>query len=52
MPIYEYYCEDCKYKFEEWNKVEDREVEECPKCKKEAKLIPSKGHFKLKGNWH
>lgn len=33
MPIYEYVCDSCNYKFEEMQKVDDKPLLECPKCK-------------------
>jgi putative FmdB family regulatory protein len=50
MPIYEYECQACGHTFEEWQKMSDRPVRVCPKCKarKVQKLI-SHTSFQLKG---
>ena len=37
MPIYEYYCGDCNYKFEELKSIKESQSSECPKCNKLAK---------------
>jgi len=42
MPIYDYYCEDCDHRFEEYHQMMDDEGEECPKCKK---VSPRVQHF-------
>jgi putative FmdB family regulatory protein len=54
MPIYEYECQACGHAFEEWQKMTDKPVRVCPKCKarKVAKLI-SHTSFQLKGGgWY
>jgi putative FmdB family regulatory protein len=54
MPIYEYECQSCGHRFEEWQKMSDRPVKVCPKCKarKVEKLI-SHTSFQLKGGgWY
>ena len=33
MPIYEYACAACGHQFEEWQKITDKPVKTCPKCK-------------------
>ena len=33
MPIYEYLCQACRHQFEEWQKITDKPVRTCPKCK-------------------
>ena len=50
MPIYEYECQACQHRFEEWQKMSDKPVRVCPKCKarKVEKLI-SHTSFQLKG---
>lgn len=50
MPIYEYECQACGHTFEEWQKMSDKPVRVCPKCKarKVQKLI-SHTSFQLKG---
>ena len=54
MPIYEYQCHACGYRFEELQKVTDAPLKICPKCQSEAlnKLV-SDSSFRLKGNgWY
>jgi putative FmdB family regulatory protein len=54
MPIYEYECQACRHRFEEWQKMSDKPVKVCPKCKarKVEKLI-SHTSFQLKGGgWY
>jgi putative FmdB family regulatory protein len=54
MPIYEYECQACNHRFEEWQKMSDKPVKVCPKCKarKVEKLI-SHTSFQLKGGgWY
>jgi putative FmdB family regulatory protein len=54
MPIYEYECQACAHRFEEWQKMSDAPIEICPKCqaRKVEKLI-SQTSFQLKGGgWY
>src|SRR5438477_4415798 len=54
MPIYEYACAACGHQFEEWQKMSDKPIRVCPKCKKKKveKLI-SQTSFTLKGGgWY
>jgi putative FmdB family regulatory protein len=54
MPIYEYECQACGHTFEEWQKMSDKPIRVCPKCKKRKveKLI-SQTSFQLKGGgWY
>jgi putative FmdB family regulatory protein len=54
MPIYEYECQACGHCFEQWQKMSDKPVRVCPKCKsrKVEKLI-SQTSFQLKGGgWY
>jgi putative FmdB family regulatory protein len=54
MPIYEYKCKKCGYKFEQLQKVTEKPLCVCPKCKKKqlVKLV-SGTNFQLKGNgWY
>ena len=37
MPVYEYYCEGCKRRFEEHREVKERSTCVCPKCGKSAR---------------
>jgi len=54
MPIYEYKCKKCGYIFEQLQKISEKPLRTCPKCKKSglAKLI-SNTSFQLKGaGWY
>lgn len=54
MPIYEYECQSCGHRFEEWQKMSDKPVSVCPKCEggKVERLI-SQTSFQLKGGgWY
>ena len=54
MPIYEYECQACGHRFEEWQKMSDAPVRVCPQCQAEKveKLI-SQSSFHLKGGgWY
>jgi len=45
MPIYEYYCHNCKLKFEVLKGTEERTSNPCPSCKQEAKRLYSTFSF-------
>lgn len=32
MPIYEYECEDCGYRFERYQSITSRPLKRCPRC--------------------
>ncbi len=51
MPIYEFQCLKCGYKFDKlYLQMTDKTEIECPKCQGKAKKIPSAiGHFEFKG---
>lgn len=54
MPIYEYKCKKCYHGFEQLQKITDKPLHICPKCKKKhlVKLI-SNTSFQLKGSgWY
>ena len=54
MPIYEYKCEACGYKFEKLQKISDDPLKICPSCgaSKLSKLV-SAAAFRLKGGgWY
>ena len=38
MPIYEYACSACGHQFEEWQKITDKPVRTCPKCKAKVRV--------------
>ena len=43
MPLYEYKCNGCKENFEVIQRITEKPIEECPKCKsKDIKKIISK----------
>ena len=54
MPIYEYQCGACGHRFEEWQKMSDKPVRTCPKCKaKKVEKLISQTSFTLKGGgWY
>ena len=54
MPIYEYSCAACGHQFEEWQKITDKPVKTCPKCKaKKVERLISATSFHLKGGgWY
>jgi putative FmdB family regulatory protein len=54
MPIYEYACAACGHQFEEWQKINDKPVKVCPKCKaKKVERLISATSFHLKGGgWY
>jgi putative FmdB family regulatory protein len=35
MPTYEYECDACSHKFEEFQSMSDKPLKKCPKCKKQ-----------------
>jgi putative FmdB family regulatory protein len=43
MPTYEYECKECKYRFEEFQKITDKPLTRCPKCKGEVRRLISGG---------
>ena len=48
MPIYEYFCKNCNYKFEELQSINNDDCNLiCPKCNKNAKRIISKINGKV-----
>jgi putative FmdB family regulatory protein len=34
MPTYDYHCQACGHRFEEWQQISDAKLRKCPKCKK------------------
>lgn len=53
MPIYEYECQACSKSFEQWQKISDEPLRECPKCSGRVKKLVSLGSFKLNGDgWY
>ncbi len=50
MALYEYKCPNCRHKFEQIQKMKDRETGICTKCGCVSPLIPSTiGRYKIKG---
>jgi len=51
MPIYEYQCNSCSFRFERRQGFHDKPVARCPKCRGEARRVihPAPVIFKGKG---
>ncbi len=52
MPTYEYKCEKCGYRFEEFQSITEAPIEVCPECRGKVKRIIGAGAgiiFKGKG---
>ncbi len=43
MPTYEYECKECQYRFEEFQKITDKPLSTCPKCKGQLRRLISGG---------
>ena len=43
MPTYDYKCNNCGYTFEQFQKMSDAPLEECPVCKGEVKRLIGAG---------
>ncbi len=53
MPIYEYKCSECGYKFEKLESFSDNKKSKCPQCGGEARRLISLAGFVLKGTgWY
>jgi putative FmdB family regulatory protein len=39
MPTYEYECTHCGHTFEAFQKITDKPLQDCPKCKKKVKRL-------------
>jgi len=54
MPIYEYQCESCGHELEALQKIADKPLVDCPKCKADTlKKKVSAAAFRLKGGgWY
>jgi putative FmdB family regulatory protein len=52
MPTYEYECTKCNHKFDEFQRITDKPLSKCPKCKGKLRRLISGGAgviFKGKG---
>lgn len=53
MPIYEYTCQKCGHHLEVMQKMSDKPLVKCPKCKGKLEKIFSQTSFQLKGSgWY
>ena len=53
MPIYEYKCTKCGYRFDMLQKFSDTLIAHCPKCNGPVKKLVSHSSFQLKGSgWY
>ena len=43
MPTYEYECTECKHTFEEFQKIADKPLQRCPKCRGKLRRLISGG---------
>ena len=43
MPHYDYECKKCGYRFEAFQKISDKPISKCPKCKSAVKRLISSG---------
>jgi putative FmdB family regulatory protein len=52
MPTYAYHCDACEHEFEKFQKVSDKPIRTCPKCKKKKvrKLITGGAGVIFKGS--
>ena len=51
MPTYEYECESCSHKFEQYQSIREESIKVCPACHGKVKrLIGSGGGFLFKGS--
>ncbi len=53
MPIYEYECENCRQRFEVWQKITDEPLTTCEHCNGKLRKLISQSSFILKGSgWY
>jgi len=50
MPIYEYECNGCHYRFEKKQRFNDEAVADCPKCHTKSKRIMCPAPIIFKGS--
>jgi putative FmdB family regulatory protein len=43
VPTYDYECSHCGHKFEAFQKISDKPLEQCPKCKKKVRRLIGSG---------
>ena len=43
MPTYEYVCEKCGHRFEEFQKMSDEPIKKCPECKGSVRRLIGTG---------
>src|SRR5262245_6444109 len=53
MPLYEYECETCRYRFEQIQKFSDPPIDKCPQCGGPVHKLVSSPAFQFKGSgWY
>jgi len=53
MPIYEYKCKKCGYRFEKTRRITAAPIRRCPKCRGQVSRLLSSTTFILKGSgWY
>lgn len=53
MPIYEYACEKCGDHLEVLQKISDKPLTRCSKCRGKVRKVVSRSSFQLKGSgWY
>jgi putative FmdB family regulatory protein len=53
MPLYEYQCKKCKYRFEQIQKFSDNPVKKCPECGGPVEKLISTSAVQFKGSgWY
>jgi len=53
MPIYDYKCKKCGYRFEKTQKITESPIRRCPKCRGPVSRLLSPTAFILKGSgWY
>jgi putative FmdB family regulatory protein len=52
MPTYEYECQKCGHRFEKFQSITAKSLEDCPKCRRKAlkRLISAGGGVLFKGS--
>ena len=53
MPIYEYICDKCKHRFELMQRIDEKPIKTCPRCRGKVNKVISPAAFVLKGTgWY